>query len=46
MIVIIEFDCPILQFSLDDPSKREPVVLLSPDALAEQFDINEVKNDA
>ncbi len=41
--VLIEFNGPILQFSLDDPAKRDPIISLGPDALTEQFDINEVK---
>jgi formamidopyrimidine-DNA glycosylase len=42
--VIIEFDGSILQFSLDDHTKREPIIMLGPNALTEQFEINKVKS--
>jgi endonuclease VIII len=42
-IVLVEFNGPILQFSLDNPSEKEPIKSLGPDCLAEIFNIDEVK---
>ncbi|HKQ22751.1 MAG TPA: DNA-formamidopyrimidine glycosylase family protein, partial [Nitrososphaeraceae archaeon] len=42
--VLIEFNGPILQFSIDDPAKREPIRSLGPDCLNHQnFDVQQVK---
>lgn len=41
--VLIEFNGPILQFSLENPSEKEPIKSLGPDCLSEIFDIHEAK---
>ncbi|HZB64302.1 MAG TPA: DNA-formamidopyrimidine glycosylase family protein [Nitrososphaeraceae archaeon] len=41
--VLVEFNGPILQFSIDNPSKKEPIKSLGPDCLSEIFDIDEAK---
>jgi endonuclease-8 len=41
--VLIEFNGPILQFSIDNPSEMEPIKSLGPDSLSEIFDIDEAK---
>lgn len=40
--VLIEFNGPILEFSLDDPSQRAPISLLGPDGLDQNYDKNKV----
>jgi endonuclease-8 len=40
---LIEFNGPILQFSIDNPSEMEPIKSLGPDSLSEIFDIDEAK---
>jgi len=40
--VLIEFNGPILEFSLDDPSRRPPISLLGPDGLNLNYDKNKV----
>lgn len=41
--VLVEFNGPILQFSIDNPSEKEPIKSLGPDCLNEIFDIDEAK---
>jgi endonuclease-8 len=41
--VLVEFNGPILQFSLDNPTEKEPIKSLGPDCLSEIFNIDEVK---
>src|SRR5215210_3761639 len=41
--VLIEFNSPILQFSIDNPSEMEPIKSLGLDSLSEIFDIDEAK---
>ena len=36
--VLVQFNGPILQFSLDDPADREPIKSLGPDGLGSNFD--------
>ena len=40
--VLIEFNGPILEFSLDDPSGRAPISLLGPDGLDQNYNKNKV----
>jgi endonuclease-8 len=43
-IVLIEFNGPILQFSIDNPAEKEPIKSLGPDCLNQQiFDKEEIK---
>ena len=43
-IVLIEFNGPILQFSMDNPIEKEPIKSLGPDCLNQQiFDVMEFK---
>jgi len=39
---LIQFNGPILQFSIDNPASREPIRSLGPDGLSEDFDKNKV----
>jgi endonuclease-8 len=41
--VLIEFNGPILEFSIDNPSEKEPIKSLGPDCLSEIFNIDEAK---
>jgi len=41
--VLIQFNGPILQFSLDDPANKDPIKSLSPDGLSDGYDVNKVK---
>jgi len=41
--VLVEFNGPILQFSIDDPAEKEPIKSLGPDCLDEIFDLDEAK---
>jgi endonuclease VIII len=41
--VLVEFNGPILEFSSDNPSEKEPIKSLGPDGLSEIFDIDEAK---
>ena len=41
--VLVEFNGPILQFSLDNPSAKEPIKSMGPDCLSEIFDLDEAK---
>jgi endonuclease-8 len=40
--VLIQFNGPILQFSLNDPTTMEPIVSLGPDALSPNYDKSKV----
>ena len=40
--VLIEFNGPIIEFSMDDPSHRAPISLLGPDALNQHYDKDRV----
>ncbi len=40
--VLIQFNGPILQFSLDDPAYREPIKSLGPDGLSSTYDKDKV----
>ncbi len=40
--VLIQFNGPILQFSLNDPATMEPIVSLGPDALSPNYDKDKV----
>jgi endonuclease VIII len=41
--VLIQFNGPILQFSLDDPANKEPIKSLGPDGLSDGYDVDKVK---
>ena len=41
--VLVEFNGPILQFSIDNPAEKEPIKSLGPDCLDEIFDLDEAK---
>jgi formamidopyrimidine-DNA glycosylase len=41
--VLVEFNGPILQFSIDNPAEKEPINSLGPDCLDEFFNLNEAK---
>jgi endonuclease VIII len=41
--VLVQFNGPILQFSLDDPADREPIKSLGPDGLGSNFDKDRVQ---
>ena len=41
--VLIQFNGPVLQFSLDDPAKKEPILSLGPDGLGDGYDIDRVQ---
>ena len=36
--VLVQFNGPIIEYSLDDPSTKPPISLLGPDALTDNFD--------
>ena len=38
--VLVEFNGPILQFSIDNPAEKEPIKSLGPDCLDEIFDLD------
>jgi endonuclease VIII len=40
--VLVQFNGPILQFSLNDPATVEPIVSLGPDALSPNYNENKV----
>ncbi len=42
--VLIQFNGPILQFSLDDPAYREPIKSLGPDGLSNRYDKDKVQS--
>ena len=42
--VAVQFNCPILQFSEDDPLLHESISRLGPDALKPDFNIKDAKN--
>jgi endonuclease VIII len=42
--VLVQFNGPILQFSLDDPADREPIKSLGPDGLGSNFNKDIVKS--
>jgi endonuclease VIII len=41
--VLIQFNGPILQFSLEDPANKEPIKSLGPDGLSDGYDVDKVK---
>jgi endonuclease VIII len=41
--VLVQFNGPILQFSLDNPTDREPIKSLGPDGLGSNFDKDRIK---
>ena len=41
--VLVEFNGPILQFSIDNPAEKEPIKSLGPDCLDEIFNLDEAK---
>ncbi len=41
--VLIEFNGPILQFSIDNPAEEEPIKSLGPDCLSDIFNIDEAR---
>lgn len=43
--VLVQFNGPILQFSLNDPATMEPIVSLGPDALSPNYDEEKVMNN-
>lgn len=42
--VLVQFNGPILQFSLDDPAYREPIKSLGPDGLSSNYDKDKVRS--
>ncbi len=40
--VLVQFNGPVIEFSLDDPSTRPPISLLGPDPLTKNFDKDQV----
>ncbi len=44
-IVLIQFNGPILQFSSIDPATNEPIALLGPDGLSNDFDRNKINSN-
>jgi formamidopyrimidine-DNA glycosylase len=43
--VLIQFNGPILQFSVDDPAGNEPIKSLGPDGLSDDFNKDKVKSN-
>ncbi len=41
--VLIQFNGPILQFSMDDPAHKEPIKSLGPDVLSGIYDVDKVQ---
>jgi endonuclease-8 len=41
--VLVEFNGPILEFSIDNPAEKDPIKSLGPDCLGDIFDIDEAK---
>jgi endonuclease VIII len=41
--VLLQFNGPILQFSLDDPAGKEPIKSLGPDGLSDGYDTDKVQ---